>query len=304
MEQFRFLDALTFSARAVAWRPVHVLFYLAAVSLLYAAYYAWTASDAGLAFLGSYAQSTTEMAQGQYGNFGAMYGLIMLASMLAGVAFMAGGYRVLVGQKPLAWLPLQLGLDEVRIAGVYLFVLAVTLGLMFAMMIVLVIAMIVFAIVLAPILSSGGEPSPAVAVAVAILAGLLLALPFVYVAGRISVCFPLTIRDRKLSLGGWKASKGAGMQLLFSHLVIYTLALMVQFALMPDMWTMIVASMTDPSLAGDPDYMTEVMANATSARSMWGLPLQAAILFLVLGPTAAVAAWDARKGRAEVDTTK
>jgi hypothetical protein len=300
-ERFRFLDALTFSVRAVAWRPVHIAFYLGAVTVLYFLSYAWVASDAGVAFMTSYAQSTADMAQGHYGAGSSTIGLLMLGSMLMGVIMLAGGYRVLSAEKPAAWLPLQVGLDELRVAAVYLFVMALTIGLMMIMVVVLSIAAVVFAVALGPTLSSGASPDPTQAVLAMIVLMAVLMLPLGYIGGRISVCFALTIRDRRLRLGGWKASKGAGMQLLFAHLIIYGVVMGVQIALMPDLWTLMASGLTNPEIASDPAHMTELMAAATQGPSAFALPFQAVSMLLLLGPTAAVAAWDSRKSIAASD---
>ena len=61
-EKFRFLDALTYGIRALFWRPVRAVAYIAAIALLYAAYYMWAQSDAGISFFSGYMQSAAEVA--------------------------------------------------------------------------------------------------------------------------------------------------------------------------------------------------------------------------------------------------
>jgi hypothetical protein len=299
-DQFRFFDALTYGVRTLFWRPVRAIAFIAAMSVIYGAYYLWAQTDDGIAFFTGYIQSSMMLAQGSSGDFFGNIGIIMAASLISGSIMAAGAYRVFIRERSL--LPIQFGLDELRTMALYVIVTVMMFGITLVAMLVLGILVFILMLVISPILSIGESSDPAQAAMYGGLVGLVVMLPvmllFGYVFGRISVSFVLTIRDRKISLGGWNASKGAGLQLLFSHIVIYVVLIIVQFLLAPDLMATAMSGMTDPAAMANMDAMVASMVNPYGDMLVFALPLQMAFLFLFFGPTAAVAAWDSRKQEA------
>tara|TARA_R110000868_G_scaffold193049_1_gene437687 strand:- start:112 stop:1083 length:972 start_codon:yes stop_codon:yes gene_type:complete len=297
-DRFRFFDALTYGIRTLFWRPVRAVSYIAVVTVLSFGYYFWAQSDAGIGFFTGYMTATMDMAQGDFSSYGAYFGALMGVSTIASCVLIAGAYRVYVREQPALGLPLQLGADELRTFGYYLVVMGMMVGVMIAVMIVLIVLGLLIALLIAPLVGSGGgDPSQAGLIGGLVGIGLMLPLMLVlgYVAGRVSVGFALVIRDRRISLDGWTASKGAGMQLLWAHVVIYMVMLVSQFLLAPGLMATAFSGFSNPGAIPDPDQMMASMANPYGPWLIIAVPLQTVLLFLLCGPTAAVANWDARK---------
>jgi hypothetical protein len=296
-ERFRFFDALTYGIRTLFWRPVRAVAYIAALTLLYAAYYMWAQSAAGIGFFTGYMQSTAAMAQGDFSSFGGYFAALMGGSVIFSAVMIAGAYRVYVRDEPGSRLPIQLGFDELRTLGAYILIVLIDIGIMILGMIpvVIVIVLLMFIPGIAGTLGDASNPNAA---AMGALIGVTVMIPlmffYVYVAGRLVVGLALTIRDRKFRLGGWKASKGVGIQLMWAHLVIYIVLIGMMIALSPNMMAVMTASMTGPEAMQDPDMMAAI-ANPYGSAVWLAIPLQAVMIFLLFGPTAAVANWDAPK---------
>lgn len=293
-ERFRFLDALTYGIRTLFWRPVRALAYIAALTALTYGYYTWAQSEAGQAFFTGYMDASLAMAAGDFASFGAAFGSLMTGSLIAGCVVIAGAYRVYVREQPALRLPVQLGFDELRTLGVYLMLVLIGTGIMIASMIPLVIV----SLVIGAVAGATGSPNEVAGVLSALI-GLVVIIPltafYFYVFGRLAVGFALTIRDRKFRLGGWKASKGAGMKMMLAHLVLYIILVIAQFALSPWLMQNVLGSLTDPAMTRDTARMAAMMANPYGDTLWLAVPVQMFLTFLLFGPTAAVANWDARK---------
>jgi hypothetical protein len=290
--RLRFLDALTFSIRVFRWRPVHSAVYVAAVAGLYLLYYAWAGSEGGTAFFTRYVEATQGIAEGRFGAYFAMMAVTLLASLIAGSVFAAGAYRILVREGVSPWLPLRLGTDELRVMGLYL----VLFGMFF---VALLAAGIVVAVltVLVSFLSGGGGAGagPAGTISLAGMLGMLIAM--LYVFGRFAVSLPQSIAERRFSLGGWAASRGFGLQLLLAHGVLYLAMIVVQFMLAPDLMGYTLGNMGGEA-ATDPSAMLQAMTQPYGNRTLLVVPVQAAFMFLLFGPTAALVSWAGRQAEA------
>ncbi|WP_339746688.1 hypothetical protein [uncultured Maricaulis sp.] len=296
-ERFRFFDALTYGIRTLFWRPVRALAFIAALSALYAAYYLWAQSAAGIGFFAGYMQSATQMAQGDFGSFGGYFAALMGVSMILSSVVIAGVHRVYIREAPAMRLPLQLGFDELRTLGVYILIVLIDTGIMLLSLIPVAFLLLLLRFIpgIGDFLGAAGDPnSPAAAVGIMMIIMIPLMFFYLYVIGRLSVGLALTIRDRKFRLGGWKASKGAGMQLFWAHLVLYLVLIGIVIVLSPNMMSVMTASMSGPEAMHDPAVMAAV-ANPYGALIWLAIPLQALMIFLVFGPSAAIANWDARK---------
>jgi hypothetical protein len=298
-ERFRFFDALTYGIRTLFWRPVRAVAYIAALSLLYAAYYKWAQSAAGIGFFTGYMQSTAAMAQGDFGTYGGYFAALMAGSAIFGSVMIAGAYRVYVRDESAMRLPIQLGLDELRMLGICILVALIGTALMILAMIALVVLGIVVGFIATQMGMNLGSNGSAQDPAFAMIIGLVVMIPILllefYIFGRLSVGFALAIRDRKFRLGGVKASNGAGLQLLWAHLVLYLVMMCTGFALSPGTMAMLSAAMTDPMAMQDPALMAEMTARPYGNMAWLAIPVISAMNFLLFGPTAAVANWDARK---------
>ena len=298
-ERFRFFDALTYGIRTLFWRPVRAVAYIAALSLFYAAYYMWAQSDAGVAFFTGYMQSTQAMAQGDFGTYGGYFATLMAGSVVFSSVMIAGAYRVFVRDEPVMRLPIQLGLDELRMLGVCILIALIGMGLMILAMIALIVGVVVVGFFAGQMGVNLGSDGSAQDPAFAMLIGWVVAVPVlfleIYVFGRLSVGFALAIRDRRFRLGGVKASNGAGLQLLWAHLVLYLVMMCIGFALSPGAMSLMTAAMTDPTALQDPALMAEMTARPYGNMAWLAIPVMSAMTFLLFGPTAAVANWDVRK---------
>lgn len=296
-ERFRFFDALTYGIRTLFWRPVRALAYIAALSVLYGAYYLWAQSAAGIGFFAGYMQSAAALAQGDSGSFAGYFAALMGVSMIVSSVVIAGVHRVYLREEPALRLPLQLGLDELRTLGAYVLIVLIDTGIMILSLIPVAILLLLLRFV-PGIGDSIGAASDSSSTATAVVILMIIMIPlmffYLYVLGRLSVGLALTIRDRKFRLGGWKASKGAGMQLFWAHLVLYLVLLGMVIVLSPDMMSIMTASMSGPEAMQDPAVMA-AMANPYGALVWLAVPLQALMVFLVFGPSAAIANWDALK---------
>lgn len=278
-DQTSFMNMLTYGVRTIAWRPMHSIIYIAVISVAYIAWYSWGQSEAGLAFYMAYAESSIALETGQMDQLGTFFqtlGLMALGGFLFGAIMYAGGYRVMVRQDANAFMPVGFGADEIRFIGLSLVFGAILIGL-------LVVVSLVFGILAATILA--GTNAQMLGAALGGLFALLMTIPLLYILGRISVSFPLSIRERRFTLGGWSASKGLGWKLFFAHVLLYIVAAGVQFVLAADLMA--------ASLGGqvaDPMELARMTANPYGDLMLIAAPIQVLMLFLMLGPTAAVAA--------------
>lgn len=298
-EKFRFLDALTYGIRTLFWRPVRAAAYIAAIAVLYAGYMAWMQSESGQAMFADYLLSTQSLAQGRFDGDAGLFAAIIAGSVLFSLVTIAGAYRVFVRDEPVWRLPVQLGFDELRTFGVYILISLIGIGVMLLSMIPVFILFGVAGFITAQMgvnLDTADQTATATLGAVLVIFVLVpWMLFYFYVLSRLSVGLALTIRDRKFRLGGWNASKGAGLQLLFAHIVLYIALFAAQFALAPDMAAMVITAMTDPMAAQDPAVMASIATNPYGSALWLAIPVQTLMSFLLFGPTAAVANWDARK---------
>tara|TARA_R110000868_G_scaffold51823_7_gene163873 strand:+ start:7978 stop:8946 length:969 start_codon:yes stop_codon:yes gene_type:complete len=299
IEKFRFLDALTYGIRTLFWRPVRAAAYIAALSLLYAAYYMWAQSDAGMSFFSDYMQSAAEVATGGSGSFGGQVAALMAGAAIFSCAMIAGAYRVYVRDEPALRLPLQIGFDELRMLGVYILTGLIFMGVMLLAMIplMLIIMAVIFLATQAGVDFSAAASTPSAAPGIGLILGVMVPMVLfeVYVFGRLSVGFALAIRDRKFRLGGWNASKGVGLKLAWAHLALYLVMMLVIALLSPTMISTMMTAMTDPAALQDPAAMAAVTVNPYGNAAWLAIPVMSTMTFLMFGPTAAVANWDARK---------
>jgi hypothetical protein len=299
-ERFRFLDALTYGVRTLFWRPARAGAFIAMASGLSFAYYLWVRSGPGTAFMSQYMQSTMSMGHGGVGAQGGIVVLMMAGSFLYSCAVIAGAHRVYVRDAPLLSLPLRLGMDEFRTLGVYFVIWVLGAAIMLVSMIPITILIMIAGIIIA---STTGADFAAMdesqsaafgflTVMCALIPTLLL---YAYVAGRLAVSLPLTIRDRRFRLGGWAASKGAGMQLLFAHIILYLAMFAAVLAFRPELGPALIAVLSDPVSPENSARLTAIATDPYRGLAWLAIPVSILLTFMVFGPTAAVANWDARK---------
>lgn len=295
-ERLRFFDVLTYGVRTLFWRPARALSYIAAMSLLSYGYYMWAQSDAGMAFFTGYMQSALGVSRDAAGLSGGYFAALMAGSMAASCVAIAGAYRIYLRDVPVLRLPLQLGLDELRTLGFYLVLLGLMVGVMIVAAIAAVIIVVIFSILLSPLMGNAGASQAGLAGG---LIAVIVMIPFMlwlgYALGRVSVGFALTIRDRKVSLDGWGVSKGAGVQLILAHLVLYILVMSAQLLMAPGLMTTAFSGVASPGVVPDVNHFAAAMANPYGDWLIIAVPVQVVLTFLLFGPTAAVANWDSRK---------
>ena len=285
-DRLSFFDILTFPVRIFRWRPIHVLVYVAAVTLAYYIYYAWSASPAGLAFYTRYAEATAAAIAGQPGAYLGLLGINMLVSLLVSAILMAGGYRIMVRDPVPPFRPLGVGADEIRILGGILSMIGAFFILAIGLSIVLAIAVAVLGVLFA---ATGAASAEQAGTALAGLMAVVLLAAIGYVLGRFSVCLPQSIADRRFGFSGWAASKGFGLHLFGAHFIILLATSVIQLALAPDL---LQNAMTE-SAGGTADIaaMAQSMSRPYGALTIVAAPFQAIAMFFLLGPTAAVVSW-------------
>ena len=285
-ERVSFGEMLSFGFRTLFWRPLHSLILIAIVSAITFAYFAWAQSPSGIAWTAGYMEASLGLSVGDYGPYLSMVGTTLIVSILANSIYYCGIYRVMLREDPKPWLPFQLGADEARF--VLLVVVFVAVGIVSLLGVMLVILIVGF--VLGLLTMGGSGPMDGVLTAVlGLLALVLMVFPMTYVLGRFAVSFPLSIKQRRLSLGGWSASKGLGWSLVGAHILLYIVILVVQFILMGDV---IMANFemaaSGQSVLSD-DYIAR-LANPYGDLLYPAVPVLAVLMFVLLGPTAAIAA--------------
>lgn len=278
-----FMEMLTYGFRTLFWRPLHSAVFVAVFGLILIGYYTWAQSPGGMAFFLGYGEATLGMTTGDFGPYFAIIGQFMLVGLVFGAIYYASAYRVLLREDAKPFLPIQLGRDELNFLLLFLLVGLIFLGVM----IVMSIAAAIIAIALALLLASGG---PEGATAAGFVTGLLIMVPVFYFIGRIGVSFPLAIKRRRFTFGGWEASKGMGWSLFFAHLAVYALLMLVQFVFAYELMMTSFTQGMDPAAIPDPAELAAQMANPYGGWMLIAAPLQSVLALLMLGPTAAIAA--------------
>lgn len=275
---------LTYSLRAALWRPARAGVLLGLTTVILLAYYMWARSDAGYAYFLNYAEATASLAVGDFGAYFAALGQMMLIGYLLGAVYYAAVFRLLVRDDGPAWLPFQLGLDELRVLVLLILLTAIFLLLMIPLSIVSGI-LVVFIAMVASEAQYFSEPSAAGLLGSAV--GLLIMIPALYFIGRFAVSIPLTIVRRRFSFGGWPASKGVGGSLLIAHLLIYVLVFGAQLVLSWDL--MMAAFQQSATSLVEPEELARQMSDPFGANLFITAPLIMLLGIIAMGPTAAVA---------------
>lgn len=277
-----FMEMLTYGFRTLFWRPVHSAVFIAVFGLIMIGYYTWAQSPGGMAFFMGYAEASLGLSTGAIGPYFAALGQMLLVGLVFGAVHYASGYRVLVREDAKPFLPIQLGRDELNFLLLFLVVGLILIGIGLVGVIIGGIAGVALALAL-----SGGDPDGAVYAG--FVTGILVMLPVLYFVGRIAVSFPLSIKQRRFTLGGWKASKGMGWSLFFAHLAIYVVLMLVQFVLAYDVMMASFTLGADPSAIPDAEVLAAQMANPVGDLIWIAGPVQSVLALLMMGPTAAIA---------------
>ncbi len=290
-DRLSFTDILTYGFRTLFWRPIHAAIYIGFWSLVLFAYYSWAQSDGALAYFESYAQSTVDVMQGNFAAYLAFVGQWMVIGLGIGAVYYAGAYRIMVREDPKPWLPVQIGLDELRMIG--LFFVMIVFGLAFFLVAGLAFGLLAIVVtLLTSALFGGVEAGAGAAFAglISVLAALCIYVVGFWAMGRFAVSIPLSIKQRRFSLGGWRASAGKGWSLFFAHLLIYLGIIAIQLLLT---WELMSASFQQgmgPGYAIPPEELAQRMANPFGVWLIIAAPIQMLMAMLMLGPTAAIAA--------------
>ncbi|WP_300529966.1 hypothetical protein [Maricaulis sp.] len=288
--EFRIFDAMFFSVKRFGERPLAFLVFIASVIIVPWAVFAGLEIVTGQGYLERIEVLYSEMmlVEASSGgldmvSFVQLWGELMLIQLVIGTVVFAGLNRLLVRDTVNVFLPLQLGLDELRYLVLHLFVIAISIVVMIGLFIV----MIPLSMIMLPLMAGGmqsGDPL------MTIIGALAIQLPVMaiglYIYARILPVYTLTTRDRRLRLGAWKATSGVGVKLFLAlglpYLVLTAVILGVQFSIMPtEIW-----------------QSGNVAAGETIAQFVWSpaylvlLGLYGVMLFILSGPAAYVAVRD------------
>ncbi|WP_019961643.1 hypothetical protein [Woodsholea maritima] len=291
-ERVAFIDMMSHSFVVFKRRPLNTLFFIAFYSCLMLAYNLWLSSSSGQGFLLGYAQSLNALSAGKgAGSYFSYIALIYPVLFLFSVIYYAAAYRLLVRDNLKISLPVQLGLDEVRIFFASLAVAAVMLCVMIALAIVMSLVTLALTLALSPLMGDAQPPTVMMSLII-----LLIVIPvyavLIYVMGRFGVSLPLSIKFRRLTLSGWSSSKGMGWSLFSAHLVMVIALVVLQFIVfMPLMMSSIelatVGANTDEAHMAQ---MVNIMSNPFGNFTYVLTPLMTLFTLIVLGPTSAIAA--------------
>lgn len=196
--------------------------------------------------------------------FGAMFGLfaaVYLFMFFITSLMMCTVFRAVLRPHEPSFFSLRLGMDEVRLTGLFLIVLVATIVLWFVA--ILLLTFLQSAILLA---SAGNET-----VAGWLSAGLgLVVLGFtIYYGVRLSMIFPMTFYSRRITIdSGWELSRGRFWVLFLSYLLITVVIVLLFFAaaypLVGQYWIDVVRAGNDP--------MAQAMAQQTMNEHMASMP--------------------------------
>lgn len=280
-----FADMLTYGVRIILWRPKHVGIFVLAWTLITFAFYLWAASSAGNAFLYGVVTTITTNGQVGVGTLFAVFAALMLIGLLWASFFYAGAHRIMMRDEPSPWMPIRFGRDELHMIALSLVVWVMMLLMIVVMVVVALIASLILGLILGPLLGRG----PAAGAVMAVILALIIYLPMIYVLGRAAVNFPLSIKLGRFTIAGWEASAPYGMALLGAHVVIFLGLLLVQLLFAWDLYAQS-AQYNTTGMPQDPQLLASQMANPYGILAILAVPLQLVVSFIMLGPTAAVAA--------------
>jgi len=188
------------------------------------------------------------------------------------------------------WLPFRPGLDELRFVGLFFAMAGILIVLMIAAAIAMFVLTMIAGLVFGGLIAAQTAPTDSSAAWLVAGFGLLTYIPILYAMGRFAVSFPLTIKQKRFTLSGWSASKGQGWSLFFAHIVIYALALAVQVGLSWEYMSSTFLQATNPQAMIPAEQLAAQMANPFGGLMIIAAPIQAVMMLLILGPTAAIAA--------------
>jgi|GEM_PF-2231273 len=285
-----FVDMMAFGLGTLVRRPVHAIILIGVASAAVLGYYLWIQTPSGQAWFTDYMMASTGLADGRAGAYFAAVGPVLLISFAVTAIYYCGIYRLMLRENPKAWLPFQIGADEIRFVGLALLIALVLLVIMVICALITGALGFVAAILLVPNSGNGAGMIGSLAAAIVWAGlGLLMAFPIAYFAGRFAVSLPLSIKQRRFAFPAWPASKGAGLPLLFAHLMVFIALVVVQLFLAGDALLVGMEMTADPQTGLTGDQIAR-LANPYGDLVYVAAPLQVLLAFLLLGPTAAVAA--------------
>lgn len=289
-ERATFFDMLSFGAGTLIRRPLHAIVLIGVATAVMLLYYAWMQTPSGQAWMIGYLEASTGLADGRADAYFATVGPVLLISFAVTAIYYCGIYRLMLRENAKAWLPFQIGADEIRFAGL---ALLLALAILLITLVFALIAGVLGVLAAMFLVPNGGNGAGMIGSLGAVIVwaglGLLMALPIAYFAGRFAVSIPLSIKQGRFAFPAWSASKGAGLPLLFAHLAIGILLVVVQLVLAGG--AMLASMEMGASLqTGLTEDQIARLANPYGDWVYLAAPLQVLMAFLLLGPTAAVAA--------------
>ncbi|MBO6730607.1 MAG: hypothetical protein JJ884_15075 [Maricaulis sp.] len=291
-----FGEMLTFGFRTLFWRPVHSVILIAVASAAMIGYYTWAQSPGGIAWMTDYMNASSGLGVGELGPYLSMVAVSASVGVVVMSIYYCGVYRLMVRDDAKPWLPFQIGADEFRFFGLSLLLLVLTIGLMLAFILISAIIGGVTGLLVGSAGSGGNGAAHVAGMAAGVMGvvlGLIMLIPLFYILGRFAVNYPLSIKERRFTLSGWKLSKGQGWSLLGAHLLIYIVVLVVQILLTGDMMMASMQMGVSGQAVVSEEYIA-MLVNPLGDLLYIGAPIQVILGVLMFGPTAAIAAKAAR----------
>lgn len=290
-ERFSILGAMFFSITMLVKRPIHFIVFFASITLLpwlaAMGFEAMTGQNL-LLLIGEWFQAkiialsdpdaSTAM---NLSGFLQLWSTIMLVYLGLLTIVYAAVNRILVRERATWWLPLQLGMDELRYLVVHLVIFAISIVVMIGSVILMIPLSFITAAVSGPMLSSGDVGS-------IMMIGLIIQLPIIvlmlYVYGRLLPMYTLTTRAGKIRLDSWSVTSGQGLKILVATGVPYLVMLALTFWIQADLMAQIT----------NPNEVMDFTAVFTDTRMLSLHAVSLLLTFVLMGPNAYVAVWNAR----------
>ncbi|WP_404711718.1 hypothetical protein [Sphingomonas sp. MMS24-J13] len=189
--------------------------------------------------------------------FGSFF-LVMLAMMLILLVLYNAVFRAVLFPEDRGFAYLRVGMDELRLLG--LMVVLTVAYFLFSFLLGLVIGVLGAILTLSMGAGRGAMP------VIFLLLALVVFIPFIFVAIRLSVVGPLTLWRREIVIGpAWRLTKGRFWTLFGAYFVVWLVLLIAMLVVMlPMMAPMFAAMGTAMSQPGNPEA-AQRMAEAQMA---------------------------------------
>lgn len=168
-------------------------------------------------------------ALGALGSMMRVYAILVPLALIVSSVLNAAVYRAVLRPQDKGLGRLELGTDELRLAGLWILLWLFLAGMFFAALFAAILA----AVGLAAALAASGRADPATGLIAILTSYLLVLVLFVWVSVRLSLAAPMTFAERRLRLfESWRLTKGRFWSLLGCYLLAYIFSVLLWLGIM------------------------------------------------------------------------